>query len=147
MYCKQVDLKKYDVIFILTAKRFTEYHRLLGRKVKSIKKSIFFIRTHVDIDLLNLSKKLKISFNEEVIMNDIRKDCLKKLEGLPDGDEDVFLISNHHPAKWDFPRLKYAILDFLPLTRQEDFTTSLTYLSTEMLKEKVKMLRGNICML
>ena len=35
----------------------------------------------------------------------IMEDCLENLDGLRDGDEVVFLISNHYPAKWDFARL------------------------------------------
>ena len=76
----------------------------------------------------------------------IMDDCLENLEGLKDGDEVVFLISNHYPAKWDFARLTQAILDVLPFRQRECLTLSLgvlTSFSTDMLKRKTKLLRGN----
>ena len=75
----------------------------------------------------------------------IMQDCLENLKGLRGGDEDVFLISNHYPAKWDFARLTQAILDVLPYRQRECLTLSLgvlTSLSTDMLKRKAELLRG-----
>jgi hypothetical protein len=137
-------LKKYDTFLILTAKRFNENDRLLAEKVKSLNKSFFFIRTHIDVDYE--SERSKKAFKEETMLNDIRKDCLKNLEGLRGGDEDVFLISNHHLAKWDFARLTKAILDGLQFRQVECLTLSLhlfTSFSKDILKKKIEILRGN----
>jgi hypothetical protein len=143
-YCEKTELKKYDTFLILTAKRFTEDDRLLAEEVKSLDKSFFFIRTHIDVNYD--SERSKKAFNEETMLNEIRKDCLKNLEGLLAGDEDVFLISNHHLAKWDFARLTQAILDVLPFRQRECLTLSLDLLtscSKDILKRKVEILRGN----
>jgi hypothetical protein len=55
---------------------------------------------------------------------------LKNLEYFGAGDEVVFLISNHYPAKWDFARLTQAILDVLSLRQKESLTLSLDLLTT-----------------
>ena len=143
-YCEKVGLDKYDTFLIFTANRFTENDLSLAKRVKSINKSFFFIRTKIDQDYQN--EKRKKAFNEGAMLATIMEDCLENLEGLRDGDEEVFLISNHYPAKWDFARLTQAILDVLPFRQRECLTLSLgvlTSLSTDMLKRKAELLRGN----
>ncbi len=68
----------------------------------------------------------------------IRKDCLGNLEGLRNDDELVFLISNAYPKRWDFPHLKKAILDVLPLRQKECLTLSLGVSTREMLEKKIR---------
>jgi hypothetical protein len=128
-----VELEKYDAFLILTMKRFTENDRLLVEKVKSLSKSFFFIRTHIDADYL--SQKRKKAFDEQAMLRTIREDCLEKLKGTETGHDAVFLISNLYPAKWDFARLTQAILDVLPYRPKECLTLSL-------LKRKRELLRG-----
>jgi hypothetical protein len=122
-------------------KRFTENDRLLAKKVESLGKSFFFIRTHIDVDYG--SQRRKKSFNEEAMLTTIREDCFANLKGL--AGDDVFLISNLYPTKWDFARLTQAILDVLPFRQRECLTLSLgvlTSLSTGMLRRKAELLRG-----
>ncbi|CAB4024039.1 interferon-inducible GTPase 5-like [Paramuricea clavata] len=146
-YSDKVGLEKYDTFLILAAGRFTINDLLLAEKVKSMKKSFFFVRTKIDQDVQHERRKAR--FNEEAMLNDIREDCLKNLERFEAGDEVVFLISNHYPAKWDFARLTQAILDVLPQHQKESLTLSLDLLtshSKDILKRKVEILRGRIWM-
>ena len=141
-YCKKVDFEKYDTFLILTAGRFTENNLQLARKVKSITKSFFFVRTKIDNDIHNESRKK--AFNEESTLKAVREDCWKNLEGLTAGDTEVFLISNHETANWDFDCLTQAILDALPVHQKESLTLSLTSPSRDLIKRKVEVLRGRI---
>ena len=143
-YCEKVEFKNYDTFLILTAGRFTENNLLLAKKVKSMKKSFFFVRTKIDQDIDN--EKEGRAFNEEATLNDIRGDCLKNLKPLGVCDKDVFLISNRKTDKWEFNSLIQAILAALPLRQKESLTLTLdlvTSHSKDLLKEKVKILRGN----
>jgi hypothetical protein len=106
-----------------------------------MKKSFFLVRTKIDQDVQN--EKRKKAFNEETMLNDIRKDCLKSFGA---NEEVVFLISNHHPAKLDFARLTQAILDVLPEHQKESLTLTIDVLishSKDILNRKVEILRGN----
>jgi predicted GTPase len=135
-------LEKYDTFLILAASRFTENDLRLADKVKKMKKSFFFVRTKIDQDDQN--EKRKKAYNQEAMLKYIRKDCWENLKSF--GADETFLISNHHPAKWDFARLAQAILDVLPLRQRESLTLSLdllTSLSKDILKRKVEILRGN----
>ena len=143
-YCTKVPLKEYDAFLIFSSKRFTENDKQLSKKIRSMNKHFFFIRTHIDNDIKG--EKRKKSFREEATLEEIRSDCLQNLHGLV-RKEEIFLISNYHPALWDFGRLCGAILDALPMHQRESLTLSLsalTSLSTDILKRKVEILQGRI---
>ena len=121
----------------------------MAREIKKQGKSFFFIRTKIDENYR--AEKRKKFFNEDKMLHDIRIDCLKNLvdEGYNSisGEDNIFLISNHHPTKWDFDRLTRAILDALPIYQRESLTLSLnalTSLSREILKRKVEIFRGRM---
>ena len=116
-YCKQVNLEGYDWFLIFTAGRFTENDFKLARKIKSIGKDFFFVRTKIDVDVQ--AEKRKRSFDEEALLQQIRADCLNNLGDLLSNQQDIFLISNHFPGKWDFSRLTTAILEALPRCQRE----------------------------
>ena len=146
-YCKTVELEKYHAFLIFSATRFTENDFKLAKKVRSIEKKFFFIRTKIDNDVR--SEKRKRSFNEKALLEQIRRDCAENLNNLLSNEQDIFLISNHHPSKWDFDRLNKALLGALKILQRESLTLSLgvlTSLSTEMLKKKVQVLKGRIWM-
>ena len=92
-----------------------------------------------------MSQKRKKAFNEEKMLKTIREDSLENLTSTAARSEDVFLVSNLYPNKWDFARLTQAIVDALPFRQRECLTLSLgvlTSLSTDMLKHKAELLRG-----
>ena len=84
--------------------------------MKLLNKSVFFIRTKVDLDCRSESQKK--SFDEQAMLQVIKENCLKTLKGSEAGHDAVFLISNYHPAKWDFARLMQTILDVLYRQRE-----------------------------
>ena len=143
-YSEKVNLKRYDTFLILTASRFTQNDLLLAKRVREMKKSFFFVRTKIDADIQ--SEKRKRAFKEDVTLSKIRRKFLENLKDLAVNDEEVFLISNHKPKKWDFARLTEAILDSLPLRQKETLTLSLELLTTQsknILKRKAEVLRGS----
>ena len=146
-YCDQVHLDKYHAFLNLTDTRFRENDLFLAKKISSIGRKFLFIRTKID-ESVRAEKRSKPpgSFNEEAMLDKIRADCSKNLGDLMNNKEDIFLISNYHPAKWEFDRLRKAILDVLPNCQRETLTLTLKSLSTEMLKRKVEVLKGRIWM-
>ena len=61
---------------------------------------------------------------------------------LLSNQQDIFLISNHCPGKWDFSRLTTATLEALPRCQRASLTMTLTRFSTNIVKEKVDILKG-----
>ena len=144
-YRKKVDLDRYHLFLILTATRFTLNDFKLAKKIKSIGKSFFFVRTKIDVDVK--SEKRKRSFDEEAVLQKLRADCSNNLGDLLSDQQDIFLISNHSPDKWDFEeRLTPAILEALPRYQRESLTLTIKGLSTNIVKKKVDILKGRTWM-
>jgi len=126
----------------------------LAKKVQSIDKNFFFIRTQIDENFR--AERRKRSFDEEAMLTKIRRDCLESLGDLLSNEQDIFLISNHEPGNWEFSRLTEAILDAVKrcqreaLTRdqRESMTLSLGKVITRSLDDnfqrKVDVLRGRM---
>ncbi|XP_015768739.1 PREDICTED: interferon-inducible GTPase 1-like [Acropora digitifera] len=138
-YVQNVQLEKYHTFLIFTYPRVTINDLLLAEKIRSMKKSFFFIRTKIDVDV-RAGSRLP-SFNENAMLMAIRRDYAENLGDLLSNEEDLFLISNHEVGKWDFLQLTQAILDALTRYQRESLTLSLgkaiTRSSQEIFQRKV----------
>ena len=144
-YCEKVELEKFNAFLILTAVRFTENDLELVKKIKSINKNFFLIRTKIDENVRIGGRSRKRSFDEKAMLQKIRSDSAENLGDLLSDERDIFLISNHDRDKWDFARLLQAILDALPTYQRESILLSLSnYVTTDILQKKVEVLRGRI---
>ena len=141
-FFKKVAIDKYDTYLIISATRFLESDRILAEKVRSMGKSFFFVRTKIDIDKKNERRSNKKTFNEQEMLNVLRRDCNENLEKIGFKDQKVFLVSSVKQDRWDFDLLKKAILLQLPSKQKEALTFSLHSHSKDMVSEKIKVLRG-----
>ena len=139
-FCEKVSIEIYDTFLIICANRFTKHDLDLAKKVKEMQKSFFFVRTKIDND--RRCEKRKKGFDEAKMMEELKSNCFEYLQSFNFSSDKIFLVSNHHPAKWDFDRLKKAILDQLPSKQKESLTFSLRAHSKNILTEKVKILKG-----
>ena len=121
----------------------------IGPRYQETGEALFFIRTKIDEDVR--AEMRKKSFSEAAMLQKIRRNCIENLVngvGNPISSEDeIFLIRNHHPDKWDFVRLTEAILDALLRYKRETLTMSLntlTSLSKGILKRKVAIFKGRM---
>ena len=144
-YCEKVELEKFNAFLILTAVRFTENELELAKKIKSINKNFFLIRTKIDENVRIGGRSRKRSFDEKAMLQKIRSDSAENLGDLLSDERDIFLISNHDRDKWDFARLLQAILDALPTYQRESMVLSLgNSVTTDIFQKKVEVLRGRI---
>ena len=145
-YVQKVQLEKYHAFLVVTTSRFTKNDSLLAEKIRSMKKSFFFVRCKIDVDVKNESRKQ--SSKEEATLMKVRRSCSKNLGDLLSNQEDIFLISNHEPDKWDFVRLTEAILDTLNRFQRETLTLTLgkaiTRSSPKIFQRKVNVLKARI---
>lgn len=142
IFCEKVGIEKYDTFLIISSGRFTKNDQLLAQKVESMGKSFFFIRTKIDRDVQSQKRCLKKKFDENKTLEEIRGDCAQNLKAFSFSEEKIFLVSSHHPAKWDFERLKQAILDQLPSKQKEALLLALHTVSKDILKEKIALLKS-----
>ena len=139
-YYEKLQLEKYHTYLIFTAARFDLE---LAKKIRSTGKKVFFIRTKIDNSVRAESRKRP--FDEEALLTKIRRNCLESLGDLLTDEQDIFLISNHQPEKWEFVRLTMAILDAVTGYHKESMTLLLRKVVANFIfQRKVKMLRGRI---
>jgi GTPase Era involved in 16S rRNA processing len=136
-----VSIKEYDTFLIISATRFTENDRLLAMEVKSMEKSFFFIHTKIDQDLES-AKDDSDYVDDETTLKTIKKKNVEKLQDFNVDKDTIFLISSRKRTKYDFERLKQAILDQLPSKQKESLTLSFRVHSKRDLTETIKLLKG-----
>ena len=142
-YCKEVGLERFHAFLILTACRFTDNDLELAKKIRLSNKKFFLIRTKIDENVRAEGRKR--SFNEDAMLQKIRRDSAENLGNLLSDVRDIFLISNHDRDKWDFARLLQAILDALPTYQRESMVLSLgNSVTNDIFQNKVDVLRGRI---
>ena len=144
-YGEKIKIDTFDAFIIITATRFTINAGRLAKKIRSMNKPFFFVRSKIDQDRQN-EKRTRSEFNEVEMLEKIKAECSNNLysKGAALEDNDIFLISNFFRYQWDFPRLTTAINRGLPFRKSECFLLSMIVLSEDILKRKVKVLRGRL---
>ena len=109
---------QYHAFLLFTRERLTINSLRLAIRLESAEKPFFVIRTCIDVDVDSEKATKPETFNEDEMTKTIRS---KIWEGLKDVDsvsrEQIFLISNLKPKKWDFDRLNGEILYELPCNK------------------------------
>ena len=149
MYCKNVPFDEYDTFLIFTKDRLTADDLKLAERIRSTGKKFFFIRARIDQDVDNARRSKQKFFDKDATLDKIRKKLWQSLieRGLLEDDKEIFLISNHFPAEYQFDELTQAILAVLPQRQRESLTLTIDnalLLSKNTLKEKVEVLKKRI---
>ena len=110
-YWRKLELEKFDRFLIFTS-RVTQDDLDAIKKVKFINKPFFLIRTHIDEDAESMMRKKKDEFKEEELLSTIRNEILKWTKSCP--KENIFIIDNYDPHKWEFFQLVEAIMKVMP---------------------------------
>ena len=84
---------------------FDRRNLIFAKLVKSKNKPVFFVRTKLD----NNNNAMK---NEE--SHELRTSFAAKFKDFRLDETEIYIISTHHPVKWDFLKLTEAIEAALP---------------------------------
>ncbi|CAB4003802.1 interferon-inducible GTPase 5-like [Paramuricea clavata] len=133
-YCNTFYIGQYDAVLLFMKGNYTKTDKDLAKELVSRNKPFFLIRTKIDQDLSCRRKKYK----ENEILEKIKQNALEILGDLgdTDGEKKLFLISNFESEKWDFNRLKRAILNELLPSQVK--TTSVSENVAEHIDEQIK---------
>ena len=149
MYCKNVPLDKYHTFLIFAKDRFTADDLKLAEMIRSTGKKFFFIRARIDQDVENTRRSRLHLFDKDATLDEIRKDLSKNLieRGLLKDENEIFLVSNHFPAEYQFDELTQAILAILPERQRESLILTIDnalILTKNTLKRMVEVLHTRI---
>ena len=149
MYCKNVPLDDYHTYLIFAKDRLTNDDLKLAERIRSTGKKFFFIRARIDQDVENARRSKQHLFDEDATLDKIRKKLSQNLieGGLLEDEKEIFLVSNHFPAEYQFDELTQAILAILPQRQRESLILTIDnalLLSKNTLKGKVEVLKNRI---
>lgn len=139
-YCRNVPIDTYDTFLILVGQRVTDLELQLAAKIKSMEKPFFLVRTKMDLEEIN--EKRKKNPNMQDLEAKIRAYYQSKMSNNGIDGAEVFLISNNHWDKWDFPKLIDAILENLPENLKEALIMSLLVPLISVISNKIKIFKG-----
>ena len=118
-YWRTLELEKFDIFLIFISQRVTALDLAIIKKVKSIKKSFFLIRTKIDLECR--MKKPNAQLQEEDLLSKIKDYIVTSTKRLSCAEEDIFVISNYYPYEWDFFRLIQAIIHVMPSPEKGEY--------------------------
>ena len=133
---------QYHAFLLFTRERLTFDSQCLAIRLESTEKPFLFIRSCIDVDVDSEKKTKPKTFDEDKIIEDIRKSISDGLKHHLDSisGEQIFLISNVILEKWDFHRLNDQILYELPVSKSTWFCSigKMTHIKLSMLALKEK---------
>lgn len=143
-FMKKTKFAEYD-LGIIVIERWTDNDQLLAKALKKAGKPFHVVRSK--IDQIVTSERGKKVYNEDVMLQRVRKNCCSSLEKAGMGKTRVFLYSSFDLNAYDFTELKKAVVSDLSDTQKQLFLLSLPNTSEDSINEKREVLRVSIeCM-
>lgn len=105
-YVQKTHFASYHMFIVTSSTRFTSEDLWLTNTVKRMSKKLLFVRTKITNDLPTKERKYPENENESSVLDKIRLDCNKHLNG-----EDVFLVDSYEVDRFDFPLLMSIFTD------------------------------------
>uniref|UniRef100_A0A674I6L7 IRG-type G domain-containing protein n=1 Tax=Terrapene triunguis TaxID=2587831 RepID=A0A674I6L7_9SAUR len=141
-YLQQVSFARYDFFIIVTSKRFRSCNADLAQEIQKMGKKFYFVRSKVDEDLRNESRKR--NYNQETTLQTIRDDCVEKLRREGVNSPQVFLISRWEFNQYDSPQLQETLASELDSHKRHIFLLALPNISRPILVMKKEALKRQI---
>ncbi|XP_074927291.1 interferon-inducible GTPase 5-like isoform X1 [Chelonoidis abingdonii] len=141
-YLQQVSFACYDFFIVVTSKRFRSCNADLAQEIQKMGKKFYFVRSKVDEDLRNESRKR--NYNQETTLQTIRDDCVKNLRSEGVNSPQVFLISRWQFDQYDSPQLQETLANELDSHKRHLFLLALPNISRPILDKKKEALKNQI---
>ncbi|XP_044846542.1 uncharacterized protein LOC123351333 isoform X2 [Mauremys mutica] len=141
-YLQQVSFARYDFFIIVTSKRFRSCNADLAQEIQKMGKKFYFVRSKVDEDLRNESRKR--NYDQETTLQTIRDDCVEKLRREGVNSPQVFLISRWEFDQYDSPQLQETLANELDSHKRHVFLLALPNISRPILDKKKEALKNQI---
>ncbi|CAM5124899.1 unnamed protein product [Natator depressus] len=141
-YLQQVSFARYDFFIIVTSKRFRSCDADLAQEIQKMGKKFYFVRSKVDEDLRNESRKR--NYDRETTLQTIRDDCVERLKTAGVSSPQVFLISRWEFDQYDSPQLQETLANELDSHKRHVFLLALPNISEPILVKKKEALKSQI---
>ncbi|XP_060583310.1 interferon-inducible GTPase 1-like [Ruditapes philippinarum] len=103
-YLKDMNFARFNIVLIVSAGRFLENDIWLGMELRAFRTNIIFVRTKIDIDLMNANRDHPDTFTETECLAEIRNNLSDRIRqgGIPASVSGVYLVSSPERTKFDF---------------------------------------------
>ncbi|XP_015271844.1 PREDICTED: uncharacterized protein LOC107114766 [Gekko japonicus] len=106
-YLEIVKNNQYDLFIIVACNRFTTYDIQLSRTIQKMGKRFYYVWSKMDMSIK--SERLHPDFNEEAILQKVRKYCFDNLVEAGISSPQIFLVSSWYREHYDFPLLQRTL--------------------------------------
>ncbi|KAL8219504.1 UNVERIFIED_CONTAM: hypothetical protein K2H54_025962 [Gekko kuhli] len=106
-YLQMVNCSRYDCFILVTSERFTKRDCELSLAIQKLGKRFYYVCSKMDVSIQ--IEKRKAGFNEEAVLQKVRKYCLDNLVQAGISSPKIFLISSWYWDKYDFPLLQRTL--------------------------------------
>ncbi|XP_078394172.1 interferon-inducible GTPase 5-like [Cetorhinus maximus] len=143
-YREKVGFNRYDFFIIVASGRFKENHATLAKWIKESGAGFYFVCTKIDRDIEATLKRRRTSFNQDEVLEAIRKDLLRYLGEHGVKSPQVFLVSACNFQDYDSKRLLEALEREFPKCRKRAFLRSIRTPSSQIIAGKKDFLSAEI---
>ncbi|XP_045166299.2 interferon-inducible GTPase 5-like isoform X2 [Mercenaria mercenaria] len=114
-YLEKMNFSRFDVVIIVLAGRFLQDDIWLGKELFDLRKNILFVRTKIDIDMMNAKRDHPDDFNEADCVAKIRNNLTDNIRigGIPDSVSGIYLVSSPEKNSYDFAELDKKLKSLL----------------------------------
>lgn len=143
-YLKKIKFEEYDFFIIVSSGRFKHNDAELAKAIVQMNRSFYFVRTHIDLDLMVVKLSAPKRFNKENILEEILNSISSILKEVTYQEPPVFLVSNFNVSDFDFRKLETTLLEELPAYKRHIFMLTLPTVIESIIDRKRDMLKQKI---
>lgn len=143
-YLKKIKFEEYDFFIIVSSGRFKHNDAELAKAIVQMNRSFYFVRTHIDLDLMVVKLSAPRRFNKENILEEILNSISSILKEVTYQEPPVFLVSNFDVSDFDFRKLETTLLEELPAYKRHIFMLTLPTVTESTIDRKRDMLKQKI---
>jgi len=160
-YCKIIEIDDVDLVLVLQDNVLLETDVQITEYLKTMNKPFLYVKTHIDFDVLNYLEDEEIDITRENLnSSSIYVDIVKKkirhslYTDISDNkmyetdfiDKKHFIVSGKikHIEQYDMVKLIKAIIEYLPIHKQNLLLLNIFSFNADIIKEKIKILEDRI---
>ncbi|XP_053388636.1 T-cell-specific guanine nucleotide triphosphate-binding protein 2-like [Mercenaria mercenaria] len=133
-YLNEVGISTFDVVVIVSADRFKETDLWLAKQCLHLSKNIVFVRTKIDIDIMNEKRVLGKHFNADECLDKIRVNITDNTNSCPESRR-IFLVSSVDRSMYDFWDLDKYLKSLLNIRGEAISNILLSYVKESISKK------------
>lgn len=104
-------LAEADILVLLTGTNFEAGQVDQAMNVLETGKKVYFARSKVDLDLHTIKRKMKTRYNQQKVLELMKKIGVEYLQHQGVTSPKYFLLSSYEPQKYDFPMLQQCLME------------------------------------